>query len=242
MLNILMPLSGGSKFFDRDEYVYPKMLIEIQGKPMVQHAIENFQKLQEDIQFVFVVRSSDCIEFHLDDTLRLLTDGKCKIIALDRDTKGAACSSLLAVDFINNGDSLVISNFDQLFECDLKAFLDQLRFSECDAGCLTFSSAHPRWSYALLDDRGRLLEAAEKRPLSRNAIAGFYYFRYGYDFVSAAQSMIRKSCSNSDAFYISLTFNELILSGKRVNAIAVPNSKYHSFYAPQKIEEYENNL
>ena len=32
MLTILMPLSGRSKFFDSEEYFYPKMLVEIQKK------------------------------------------------------------------------------------------------------------------------------------------------------------------------------------------------------------------
>ena len=242
MINILMPLGGGSKFFDREEYFYPKMLIEIQGKPMVQHAIENLQGLNQDAQFIFVVKRSDCLEFHLDETLRLLTNGQCKIVMLDRDTKGAACSSLIAIDLINNDDQLIIANFDQLFDGDIASYLKQLQSSACDAGCITFDSTHPRWSYVLLNDDGQVLEAAEKRPLSRNAIAGFYYYKHGHDYVKAAQSVIRKSCSNSDVFYVSPTFNELILENKRVVAFSIPNKRYHSFYTPQKIEEFEKGL
>lgn len=242
MINVLMPLSGDSKFFEREKYFYPKMLIEIQGKPMVQHAIENLQSLDEDLQFIFVVKSSDCAEFHLDATLQLLTDGKCQIVMLDHDTKGAACSSLIAVDLINNVDPLVIANFDQLLECDLNEVFNRFVSSACDAGCITFNSTHPRWSYALLDEDGMVLETAEKRPLSRNAIAGFYYYQHGHDFVKAAQSMIRKSCSKAEIFFISPTFNELILANKLVKAVIVPNEFYHSFYTPQKIEEFEKGL
>jgi hypothetical protein len=43
MINVLIPLSGGSKFFDSEEYFYPKMLVEIMGKPMIQ-LIENFRQ------------------------------------------------------------------------------------------------------------------------------------------------------------------------------------------------------
>jgi len=242
MINVLMPLGGDSKFFDRQEYFYPKMLIEIHGKPMIQHAIESLQSLGQDLQFIFVVKRADCYEFHLDETLRLLTNDQCKIMMLDHDTKGAACSSLIAIDLINNDSPLIIANFDQLFNCDLSMYFSQFQLSNCDAGCLMFDSTHPRWSYVLIDGEGRVLEAAEKRPLSRHAIAGFYYYKHGQDFVHAAQSVIRKTCSYSDLFYVSPTFNELILKDGYVLALAVSNDQYHSFYTPQKIEEYEKKL
>lgn len=242
MMNILMPLGGDSKFFNRQEYFYPKMLIEIQGKPMIQHAIENLQTIAKDVQFIFIAKKADCSEFHLDETLRLLTNGKCKIMTLDHDTKGAACSSLLAIDLINNEFPLVVANFDQLFDCDLAAALGELQQMASDAGCLTFDSTHPRWSYVLVDEKGQVLEAAEKRPISRHAIAGFYYYQRGQDFVRATQSMIRKSCSSTDTFYLSPTFNELILENKVVKAVSIPNEAYHSFYTPQKIEEFEKGL
>ncbi len=242
MINVLMPLSGGSKFFDSEEYFYPKMLIEIQGKPMVQHAIENLQTLHKNLNFIFVVKRSDCAKFHLDDTLRLLANPDCNIIMLDHETKGAACSALMAIDEINNDHPLIISNFDQIIDSDLAVLYSDLEVSNADAGCFVFDTTHPRWSFVLLDDGGFVVETAEKRPLSRNAIAGFYYFTHGKDFVETAQSMIRKLASNTDTFFVAPTFNELILKGKKIKAIRIRNDCYHSFYTPQKIEEYEKGL
>jgi dTDP-glucose pyrophosphorylase len=242
MINILVPLGGDSKFFNREEYFYPKMLIEIEGKPMIQHAIENLQTIKKDLQFIFVVKKADCTEFHLDETLRLLTNNHCKIVILEQDTKGAACSSLLAIDFINNESPLIVANFDQLFDCDLAAALEKLQEMDSDAGCLTFDSTHPRWSYVLVGEKNQVFEAAEKRPVSRHAIAGFYYYKHGQDFVRATQSMIRKSCSSTHVFFVSPIFNELILENKTVRAVVIPNKSYHSFYTPQKIEEFEKGL
>ena len=237
-----MPLSGGSKFFDPEEYFYPKMLIEINGKPMIQYSIENFLPLGEDLKFIFIIKKNDCHEFHLDYTLRLLTEGKCEFIILDGDTKGSVCSSLLAIDYIDNSHPLIVANFDQFFDCDLISLIRQLQLSSCDAGCLTFTSTHPRWSYALVGQHDNVLETSEKRPISRNAIAGFYYFKYGHDFVRAAQSMIRKYYVCNDVFYTSFVFNELILEDKVVKAIKISDNSYRTFYTPQKIDEFEKTL
>jgi len=161
MINVLMPLSGGSNFVDSEEYFYPQMRIEIQGKPMVQHAIENLQTIHKELQFVFIVKKSDCAKFHLDDTLRLLANDSCKIIMLDHETKGAACSALMAVDEINNNDPLIISNFDQIIDANLSKLYSEFKSSEADAGCLVFNTkTAPRIikhkailaSYAALDN------------------------------------------------------------------------------------------
>lgn len=242
MLNILMPLSGSSKFFDSAEYFYPKMLIEVEGKPMIQHSIENLQKIKQDIRFIFAIKNEDNLKFHLADTLRLLAGADSKIIALDHETQGAACSALMAIDIINNNDPLLIANFDQIFDCDLNVAISTFHAKKADAGCIVFDSTHPRWSFVVRDESGRVLETAEKRPLSRNAIAGFYYFSNGADFIEAAQQMIRKSCSVADSFFVAPTFNELILKHKYVHSVVIPNIEYHSFYTPQKIDEYENAL
>jgi len=85
-------------------------------------------------------------------------------------------------------------------------------------------------------------EAAEKRVLSRRAIAGFYYFRRGRDFVAAAQSSIMNSTSYEGPFYLSPTLNEVILKGSRVQYYDIPESKYHSLYSPSRVEAYERML
>ena len=52
-----------------------------------------------------------------------------------------------------------------------------------DGGVIVFDSVHPRWSFVRVDKAGFVIETAEKRPISRLATAGFYYFRRGADFV-----------------------------------------------------------
>jgi dTDP-glucose pyrophosphorylase len=239
VINILVPLGGQTPFFDVAEYPYPKPLVEISGVPMIELIIRNLSLLQADHRFIFVLRDEDCTRFHLDETVRLLTGVNLEILRIKGETKGAVCSSLLAVDYIDNDEPLIISNGDQIFESDLSDGVSALCARGVDGGCLVFESVHPRWSYVRLDDERRIVEAAEKRPISKNAIAGLYVFARGSDFVLGAKNAIRKDANVNGMYYTSSVFNELILMNRTLRAVPVPNDKYFTFYSPQKIAEYE---
>lgn len=238
MINVLLPMAGGSAMFDPQLYPYPLPLTELMGKPMIEHVVANLATLDDDVRFIFVVKSDDCRRFHLDHTLTLLAPGRCEIVRLIANTQGAMCSALMAISHINNDDPLVISNSDQLIEPCLRELFAELRASNCAGGCLTFDAVHPRWSYVRLEN-GQVVEAAEKKPLSRHAIAGFYYFARGSRFVEAAsRAILNQSCLNGQ-YYVAPVFNELILDGDVVMTVAIPQGCYSSFYTPHRIEEYE---
>jgi dTDP-glucose pyrophosphorylase len=242
MINILIPMAGKSLYFAESEYPFPKPFIEIGQKTMIEHVIQNLSTAGSDVQFIFVLSNADCRKFHLDNTLNIITDQKCKIVRLANETKGAACSALMAISHIANDQPLIIANSDQIFEDPVAELIAGLRQAEADAGVLTFESVHPRWSYVRLDEQNRVVETAEKRPISRHAIAGLYYFRHGKDFVAAAQRMIQKDSSINGSFYISPTLNEMILQGKTIRTFRLNPGRYHTFYTPQKIKEYESQL
>jgi len=91
----------------------------------------------------------------------------------------------------------------------------------------------------LLGEDDLIVEAAEKRPISRHATAGFYWFRYGKYFINASQDMIRKDVQIDGKFFISLTFNELILSQKRTGIFEVDARHYFPLKSHQQVATYE---
>lgn len=237
MINILVPLVGESQYFDESEYKFPKPLIEVNGKTMIEKFINNYESIPGPKQYIFLVNDEDCRKYHLDDVLSLLTDGEGKIIRVSAPTQGAVCTALIAIAHINNGDALIIANPDQVIDANLNKVVEYL--SSTDAGVITFESVHPKCSYVLLGDDDCIIEASEKKPISKNAIAGFYFYSRGVDFVEAAMNLIRKDTRIDGFFYLSLTLNELVLRGKVLKQFGIATQKYHSFYSPQKIKEYE---
>jgi len=235
MINIIIPLAGTNPLFPKSDFPFSKPLVEIDGKPMIQLAIENLQMIDQEIHFIFLVKTEDCKNFFLDHTLRLLTESRSTIIKIDKDTKGAACSALLAIDEINNDTPLIICNGDQVISEDLNKIIDYL--STFDAGVVSTTSVHPRWSYIRTEDK-EVVETAEKRPISKDAVAGVFYYKKGSYYVTSAMEMIKKDANYNDMYYIAATMNELILENKRIGFYKIPMNQYEAFYSPEKIKEY----
>lgn len=234
-MNILIPAAGSSMFFK--EYFFPKPLIEINGSTMLEMVVTNLSQIKGN-KIIFVFGKEECNKFHLDDSVKILTEKTGKVIRLKNATAGALCSCLMAVEYINNDAPLIISNADQIFNLDINLAIEYFKEKKASAGVVTFESIHPRWSYVQMEGE-EVVEVAEKRPLSNHAIAGIYYYEHGSDFVEAAKRAILKECSIENKYYISSTLNELILMNKKVVSYEIDKSQYHSFYSPEKIKEYE---
>jgi phosphatase/phosphohexomutase len=236
MFNILLPAMGTSSFFS--DSFFPKSMYEINGKTMLELVMENYADLNPQ-NYIFVFGEDDCAKFHIDSSAKILSP-VAKVIKLKKKTAGALCTCLMAIPYINNDSELIIANSDQIINVDYREILDYFRTQKFDSGVITFPSIHPRWSYAKIK-ADEVVEVAEKRPLSKSAIAGFYYFRKGLDFVKAAQQAIIKDSNLEGEFYISASINELILMNKRVGYFDISKEQYNSFYSPAKIKEYERN-
>lgn len=240
-MRYLIPIAGDDDLFPRAEYHFPKPLIEIAGKPMIVHAIDSLRASDPKAEFIFIVKSEQCHSHGIDLVLTAATGGECSIIKVNGNTAGAACSALMAVDHIDDDKPLVICNGDQVISGGVDLALQKFAHLGSDAGVITFDSVHPRWSYARLDSQGIVIETAEKRVISRSAIAGFYFFQKGREFVRAAKSSILNGAYNSSHF-ISPTINELILQGGTCHAFTIAPDKYQSFYSPQRLSAFEKAI
>ena len=241
-MNILVLLAGSSAAFREAGYPYPKSLIEIAGLPAIERVMAPFRQLQQrGDKFIFAIRRDENLKYHLGMVLRLLLPSAI-VLDIPGETAGAACTALLAVENIDSDESLLIVNGDQIINHDVAALTDSFRERGLDGGVAVFKAIHPRWSYVKCDDAGLVVEAAEKRPISDLATAGFYWYASGRDFVQAAQRMIVKDAHVDNAFFICPVFNEMILIGKRIGVQVIPASEYESLMTPTHLQRYEEKL
>mgnify|MGYP003627922893 CR=1 FL=1 len=211
-MNVLIPMAGAGSRFAQAGYTFPKPLIEVRGKPMIQLVVEN---LNIDARHIFVVQKEHYEKYNLKHLLKLISPD-CEIVQVDGVTEGAACTTLLARDFINNDDPLIFANSDQFLDWDSNEFMYSMEADGIDAGMLTFTATHPKWSFAKIDNDGLVTEVAEKKPISDIATAGIYYWKHGRDYVSYAEQMIEKNIRFNNEFYVCPVFNQAIEHGKKI--------------------------
>lgn len=235
-LNVLVPMAGAGSRFEQAGYTFPKPLIDVKGKPMIQIVIEN---LNIEANYIYIVQQAHNKKYNLQTLLNLLTPN-CKIIEVNSLTEGAACTALLAKDFINNDNPLFFANSDQFVEWNSNEFMYKMQETNADGGIVTFKSIHPKWSFAKIDNEtGLITQVAEKNPISDSATVGFYFWKKGKDFVRYAEQMISKNIRINNEFYVCPVFNEAILDNKMIRPYEI--EKMWGLGTPEDLNYYLEN-
>lgn len=231
-MNILIPMAGAGSRFEKAGYTFPKPLIDVRGKPMIQWVVDN---LNVEAKYIFIVQRSHFEKYNLKETLSNFCPNN-EIIQIDGVTEGAACTTLLAKQYIDKDEPLIIANSDQFVEWNNEEFIYTSTTGDLDGNILTFKSTHPKWSYAKVDELGYVTEVAEKRPISDIATVGIYYWRKGSDYVKYAEQMIRKNIRVNNEFYVCPTFNEAIQDGKKIKTYNI--EKMWGLGTPEDLEYF----
>lgn len=228
--NIIIPMAGRGQRWKDAGYTFPKPLIEIKNKPMIQLVIEN---LNIKGNYIFICLKEHLEKFALEAVLKNSVPS-CKIIAIDGITEGAAATILKAKEFVNNDDPLIIANCDQWLNWSSARFINFIDKKDVDGVIVTYTSTHPKNSFVKLDKDGKIIEVAEKKPISNIANAGIFYYKSGKEFIKAIECMIEKNIRTNNEFFISTAYNELNLKEKRVYPFHVYEVK--SMGTPEELD------
>jgi NDP-sugar pyrophosphorylase family protein len=233
-MNIVIPMAGRGERFKKDGYDKPKPLIEVNGKAMIEYAIES---LGIDGNFIFIVYkySDEDLNNQLNQILNKYSD---KIISIDYITEGPASSALLAKEFINTDEPLLITNCDQIMTWDSNEFIDFCQESNLDGIVVTYDSNTPKNSYIKLNNNGIAEKLAEKEVISGYSLNGIHYWKQGKYFVESTEKMIEKDIRCNNEFYISLSYNEMIEDKMKVGIFHIDESQHHAVGTPDDLQIY----
>ncbi len=222
MLNIVIPMAGRGSRFAEAGYEMPKPLIDVHGKYMIEYVIKNL-KPRIKHRYIFICQKEHLEKYDLERTVTQAAPG-CVIIPIEHITEGAACTVLLAENYIDNENQLMIANSDQYVDIDINDYLNQM--GDKDGFIMTMKADHPKWSYIKYNDLGLVTMVREKEVISDQATVGIYNYRQGKDFVRYAHEMIHKEIRVNNEFYVAPVYNEMIEAGMKIGYQDIGENMY----------------
>ena len=212
-------MAGRGSRFAKLGYVNPKPLIPIStfgNIPMIEAVLHN---MHFDAEYIFIVQEEHCSKYKLDIFLKSICRG-CKVVTIDKITDGAVCTVLLAKQYINYDEPILIINSDQYIDWEKDKFIEKV--SDGHDGCIfTFKTNNPNCSYVKLNNDGFVSEAVEKKVISDIGTVGIYYWNSGCEFLRYAEQMIKKNIRTNNEFYICPVYQEAINDGKKITTFDV---------------------
>jgi NDP-sugar pyrophosphorylase family protein len=240
-MKIIIPMSGVGKRFVEAGYTVPKALLEIRGKPIIEHVFDLFPG-ETDIHCI-------CNSHHLATTnmREVLTARGATIHEIAPHSLGPVYAVSQMFDKIGDDEEVIVSYCDYGTDWDYAAF--RRMCGGYDGVIAAYTGFHPHMlfgdNYAFLrmeEDGLRVAEVREKESftgdkMTEYASNGTYYFRRGGDMKHYFQELMRKGIKKNGEFYVSLVYNELIGDGKRVGVFEI--DRMLQWGTPRDVEVYK---
>lgn len=162
----------------------------------------------------------------------------CTIFTIDKLTEGQAETVLMAEEYINNNQPLLIFNCDTYIEIGLDSWSPN--DTTADGILWTFHSTEPNLSFVKTGVDQTVEEVVEKVPVSTLASTGLYFFRTGKLFVNEAKEAIKRRDRIREEYYIGPLYNELINQGKVVEFQSIKSC--FPLGTPEEISRFKVHL
>lgn len=218
-LNIVVPLAGKDDSFV-NAFGDLKPFVDINGASLIELALRCLPFRPDTL--IFVCLREDEERFGVSDRLKSIFGRDIRVVFSGELTQGSACSVLLAEEYIDNNEELLVDLADICFDpLSLESDIKEKRNNV--AGiipiCRGVVQGKP-WGYVYFDEQNYVKELREKEinPSSQNATLGLYYFSRGSDFVKYTKRMIseNRQVPYNSLFYVGPVYNLLVEDGKKI--------------------------
>jgi NDP-sugar pyrophosphorylase family protein len=231
-INIVIPMAGMGKRFAEAGYTLPKPLLKIEDREIIAHIIDTMK--MPNSQFIFIVRKEHCDEHELDKKLLSFVPD-AKIVKIDKVTEGAVCTVLLAKEYFNDNNPVIIKDCDQIINWDPEHFIEFVQRNHADGAIVNIHTEKPNYSFSRVDYAGRIYETAEKSVISNHGSVGIYYFARGKDLIKYSEKMIEKNIRVNNEFYTAPVYNQFIQDFKLI--LHYPIAEMFQLGTPEEFHE-----
>ena len=214
---LVIPMAGEGKRFLSSGYETPKPLLPIHGVPMYQVVIANLLDSSID-RVVLIARQEWSLDDHVKDLARK-SGLVLHLVSVESTTRGSAESVELASPYLDRDLPVVVANSDQYIDARLDEFWSSTLAAGNGGTILTMHDSDPKWSYAEVDNGGKVRRVVEKEVISRHATVGIYGFGTGHLMLDAIHEMKARGDMTNGEYYLAPAFNHAIRSGASVGIV-----------------------
>lgn len=235
-----MPMAGEGRRFVQEGWKIPKPLIELNGKPLFMRAINSVHIDNALIKYSFIVRKEHIDKYDIDEKIKIFLP-QANIFYVDKTTRGAVETCLVAEEAISKEDSILVMDCDLEFRSvgflqNIKKILNQPIQKVNGGELVSFESTDPRFSYAEVDENNVVIRTAEKDVISNHALCGAYFFSSANSFIRAAHKLLDEPVFSKPEYYVSLLYNYLLANGETVKLETM--EEYYSYGTPEELKRY----
>jgi len=244
-IQLVIPMSGVGRRFISAGYSEPKPLIEVDGKPIIEHVVGIFPGIK-DVIFI-------CNEKHLRETemreILMHIVPTCKVVEVpDTNRRGPVDAVYQAKEYIKDDSEIIVSYCDYGTVWDFKKFLEETKQGSYDGMIACYRGFHPHMlggdNYAfckVLDNK--LVQIKEKEAFTNNKMAeyasnGTYYFNKGSILKKYFKEAIDKNITLNGEFYVSLVYNLLVEDNLNIGIFEI--NKMLQWGTPYDLENYKS--
>lgn len=236
-----MPMAGEGSRFRNAGWTTPKPLIELNGKPLFVRAIESVRVEGAPMKYSFIVRKEHIDDYGVDRSIRAILP-EANIYSVEKTTRGAVETCLIAESGIDNDDAVVVMDCDLEFDSKeyrrlIEAALNETGDEARGGALVSFESDEPKYSYAEVGGDGLVTRTAEKEVISKHALCGAYFFASGREFKAVAHRLLDEPVMLKPEFYVSLLYNYLLRDGSPVRL--APMEMYRSYGTPEELKQWQ---
>lgn len=242
-MNIVVTLAGHSRRFREAGYSKPKFLIEIDGRPMIEHVVEMFNTSSD--KFYFVLNNKQNEEYpHLAERLNEIVQW-CKVIVIPEHELGPVPTAMSVVG-IEDDEPVLISYCDMFVEWNYASFKKEIVGYDsaipCFVGFQPASYGTTKYAYVRVDENMEMLELREKECFTDNRVeeyasVGIYYFKSWKLFLDTSKILMKEGFNGLKEGYVSLLSNLLVRKGKRIKITKV--EKFICWGTPEDLSLYQ---
>jgi len=232
---VVIAMAGEGKRFIDYGFREPKFTLIAKGRPLFDWALDSLQCYYKKASFIFVAREG--FEGFIAQRCQILGIDSYEVVAIEVPTDGQATTVAKGTELLEEDHPLLIYNIDThikpeiLQPGDIKASFD--------GWLLLFPASGTHWSFAKLDEEGRVIEVAEKIRISQFASTGLYYFKSLSLFRDVYSSMRNTIKEKYKEVYIAPLYNVLIEKKKIVGSKVVASEDVLPLGTPDEVARFD---